>query len=157
MLEHVDNIPQSALTETKVKLYLVIDNTKSKALRLPADAETFKPFVNDNRIMDFLTITTAGLEIGVCLMDNVRTHGEKVNGLYQEKKKRIYIDKRLKGRKLQFVLMHEIAHAILHTGKLGPHYWKDPAYREQLEDEANNYTATILNNLEGREVWPIQK
>ena len=105
---------------------------------------------SSDRVFDLLTGWAAIMEIGVCLTENIHFNGEKVTGLYRcrDGRRMIYLDKRLRGRELCFTLMHELAHAILHAGKLGLRYREDADYRKQLESEADNYAQRILTNLE---------
>ncbi|MDF9408278.1 MAG: hypothetical protein A4E52_00444 [Pelotomaculum sp. PtaB.Bin013] len=116
-----------------------------------AGAAAIKPHINKDEAMKLLTGLAKVLKLSVCLVDHINYRGEKLNGLYNGANRRIYLDKHLKGYKLRFVLMHEIAHYVLHTGKLGPRYWKDPTYRQQLEKEADDYAMSILNILERRQ------
>ena len=103
-----------------------------------------------DRVFNLLINWAAIMEIGVCLAENIHFRGERANGLYRCRNGRrmIYLSKRLKGRELRFALMHELAHAILHAGKLGLRYREDAEYRRQLEAEADCYAERILTNLE---------
>lgn len=141
--------------ETKPMLYLSVDNTKKRTEpEQPARTAKIKPHINNDRVFRLLTIWAAVFELKVCFIDHINYRGEKLYGLYDGGKKRIYLNKHLKGYKLQFMLMHELAHAILHNSKLGPRYWSDPKYRRQLEDEANDYATKILNLLRSRNKKP---
>lgn len=129
------------------ELTLVTDNTKHNPI-LDPPAEPHAS--NEDTVMWFLTRMSAKLGLTVCLVESIPYwHGQKIDGLLNCSKMRIYLDKHLKGHELRFVLMHEIAHYILHAvkGKLWRGYWKDPAYHMQLEKEADDYAKKILGML----------
>lgn len=138
------------------KLTLVVDNTKNRSVcnpdpEPPLGAAAVKPYVNDDRVMRTMVLMARTLGLSICITDRVYHRGKKLNGPLDVGKMRIYLSKHLKGRKLRFVLTHELAHFILHVleeRKLGPRYWKDPAYHEQLEKEADDYAVSWLERLD---------
>lgn len=134
------------------KLTLAVDITNRNIDLEPlVGATVIEPHFNDDWICNLLVVLATTLETKVCFVDHIDYYGKKANGLYTCKNGRrmIYIDKHLKGHKLRFVLMHELAHVILHSGKLGKRYRKDIEYRKRIETEADNYAMKILRNLEG--------
>lgn len=63
----------------------------------------------------------------------------------------IFIDTyKVKGKELLFTLAHEIAHSILHRGKINQAaYFSDKEYRDKFECEANAYAAKLLHDIKG--------
>lgn len=114
-----------------------------------------KPYINNDKALDRLMLMASALEITIRLADRIYRHGERLLGLYDFQKQIIYVDKHLRGRDLQFVLLHEFGHALLHPGKCGERYWQDPSYRKTLEDEANDWATKILGNLRGPELAQV--
>lgn len=130
------------------KLTLAADNkNRCHDQKQSEVAPSSNTHINNDRACNFLTMLATALKIKVCFVDRLDFYGEKANGLYNGNKngrRMIYIDKNLKGRKLQFVLAHELGHAVLHAGKLGQRYRKDFDYRNKLETEADDFALKML-------------
>lgn len=61
----------------------------------------------------------------------------------------VFIDKALKGNYRNFVLAHELGHALLHTKIINmASYSADEQYHSQIEDQADRYGLRLLRLLE---------
>lgn len=106
----------------------------------------------------FCLLTTINtFDARVCFVDHVDYKNEKAFGVYKASSKRymIFIDKKIKGIELIYLLARELGYMVIHEEIYkGSRYWKIPGYRKELANKAISYANDIVNIFTKKKVAP---